>query len=208
MEVEELPSIFPLYFFDVTLPIYPLKKEKFSSTHLLPHFEDINFSEIFADVSMAWSDDALHFLFDVKTSFNEASYPDYERKDVVELFIQTRPSNLSRYMNKYSHHFLLFPVEVNGCHAMEVTKFRAEDRHELCSPQDISVKVKLEKKRYQLLLELPKTILHGYDPVINKELRIDYYIHRYQNEPQVFFYPQKERSEHHLGLWPKILLSN
>ena len=206
MDLEELPEIFPLYFFDASTQVQSLKKDKFSDSNKLPTFEDLNFSENFAEVFMGWTEDTLNFKFDVETVFSESEYPDFLRKDAIELFIHTRANSLSRYMNKFSHHFLIFPVQVNGIYAMEITKFRGEDKHDLCLPQAIPVKVDMSKNRYSIRLDLPKSILHGYDPLDSKELRIDYRIHRFQNEPQFFFFPTQTIAEHNLALWPKIEL--
>ncbi len=206
MDSEELPDISPLYFFDASLKMQQLKKGKFTDAHLLPSFENLNFSEQFTDVYAAWSDESLHFKFNVKKPFEESAYPDFLRKDSIELFLHTRANSVSRYMNKFSHHFLIFPTEVNGIYGMEITKFRGEDQHDLCLPQAISVKVDLAKNSYLVELELPKAILYGYDPADSKELRMDYRIHRYQNEPQVFYFPPNLIAEHHLVLWPKVEL--
>jgi hypothetical protein len=206
MEIDNLPEVFPPFFFEATGQIPKKKKDKFTQDNLLPDFSGMNFSERFADVYMAWDDENLYFQFVVETPFQGSEYPEFLRTDAIELFVHTRADSLSRYLNKFSHHFLFFPIEVNGIKGMEITKFRGEDRHELCLPNMLSIESSIETKQYTLRVELPKVVLFGYDHSVSPSLRIDYRIHRYQNEPQYFFFDSKKISEHHLGLWPKIQL--
>lgn len=206
MELENIPEVTPLCFFDAKIAIPQKKKGKFNSSHLLPNYEDLNDSEHFAEVYMAWDEEGLDFQFVVNQPFQMATYPDYQRKDCIELFIHTRSESMSRYFNKFSHHFLVFPVKVSGIHGMEITKFRGEDQHELCLPERLKVEADLEKKRYLVNVTLSKNELYGFDPQIAQEIRVNYRIHRYQNEPQIFFLGTLDQKDHHLSLWPKIQL--
>lgn len=204
MDLENLPEVFPLNFFDAKIAIPQKKKNKFTSENLLPNFEDLNFSENFVEAYMAWDEQGLYFQFDIDSQFESSQYPDFLRKDAIELFIHTRADSLTRYMNKFSHHFLLFPVKINGIMGMEITKFRGEDRHELSLPESIQVTSEIKKKSYSLEVAFSKDILYGYDPSLCKEIRLDFRVHRFQNEPKFFFFNSSDISEHQLSLWPKI----
>ena len=206
MDLENFPQIYPLFLFEANLKGFYRTKGIFSSRHLLENFSDINLSDNFAQIYMAWDEENLYFKFVVETELIESSYPDFLRKDVVEIFIHTRADSLPRYMNKFSHHFLIFPAKVNGIHAMEITKFRTEDRHELCPLQLIEVKSEIEKKKYILEVQLSKLCLTGFDPESSQSIRLDFRIHRYQNDPMFFFFNSQFFSEHNLKMWPKIEL--
>lgn len=207
MDLEELPEILPHFFFEPVVPIYPRKGSKFSSDHLLPFFSDFHLEEKFADVYIAYDLEGLYLQFDVDVPFNASDYPDFLRKDAIELFIHTKEAAIGRYMNKFSHHFLIFPKKVNGIAGMEITKFRNEDQHPLALPEMITVEADLEKKSYQVQVKLSRDILYGFDPENSKEMRFDYRIHRFQDTPQYFFMAKEDITEHHLQLWPKLIMT-
>lgn len=207
MDLEELPEILPHFFFEPQIPIYQKKGSKFSSDHLLPFFQDFHDEEPFADVFIAYDEEGLSLFFDVKVPFTKSDYPDFLRKDAIELFVHTKEAAIGRYMNKFSHHFLFFPQKVAGISSMEITKFRGEDQHDLAQPEMILTEVEIGKKSYQITVRLTKDILHGFDVESSKEIRLDYRIHRYQDLPQNFFMAKEDITEHHLQLWPKLILS-
>ncbi len=207
MDFETLKPIHPHFFFLPEVECFFLEDQEMKSKNRLPLFQEFrNGEKPFTQVFMAWTDRALLFEFQVGVPFQQTDFPNFERHDVIELFVQTRIHDQMRYLNRFSHHFLFFPVQLNGVMALEVTRFRTEDRHELAIPEAFYVDSKIGQTSYQMRIELSQDVLFGFDPDEIKELRVDYRVHRYQANPQFFFHPSEGLTEHSLDLWPKIIL--
>lgn len=204
--LEQLPALPPLQFFSVEVDIKYGKEVK--KNHLLPEFTDLIGEVHFADVSLAWNEEAILLKVDVKKPFEEAFYPDYEKGDAFDFFFDTRDLKTTGVPTRFCHHFLVLPKEVQGVRVQELSKFRAEDSHPLCDSTDIFVETDFSSKGYQLTLAFPSAVLHGYEPHSFDRLGFTYRIHRSGGNPQHFatsslFY----KIEQQPSLWASLKLT-
>lgn len=204
--LEQLPALPPLQFFSVEAAAKYGKEIK--KGHLLPEFTDLLGEVHFADVSLAWNEEAVLVQADIKKPFEEAFYPDYEKGDALEFFFDTRDLKSAGVATKFCHHFLILPKEVQGIRVQELSKFRAEDSHPLCDGDDIFVQVAFTSKGYQMEAAFPASVLHGYDPLSFDRLGFTYRLHRSGGDPQHFavsslFY----KIEQQPSLWATLKLT-
>lgn len=162
--LEQISPILPMDFFQFTVDLFPIeKKDPFTKRHLLPHFSDLLFEDSFATSSMGYNDEGLRWEINVAKSFEECYFPDWEKGDSLELFVDTRDVKTSGFLTRFCHHFVFLPKPIEGIIAKEVTRFRTEDKHELCDEELLEVKTEFYKKSYQFTIFIPKECLHGYD---------------------------------------------
>jgi hypothetical protein len=125
---------------------------------------------------MAWSHDGLHLLVEAR---------DFERKPVTqenssepplsfELFIDTKNLKNARTTHRFCHHFLFHSERVEGVMAKEITRFRTEDTHALCSSEELEVKVKTKKDSHTMELFIPEKCLVGYQPEKGQSIGLSY----------------------------------
>lgn len=181
--LDQISPILPIDFFRVTLDLVPyggaLKKK-----HLLPHFEDLLYEVPFAVVKMGWDRKGLYFEFDVHKKVDECFFPNVRRGDSVELFIDTRDLKSASFNTRFCHHFVFLPKEVDGVMAEEVTRFRTDDKHELCAAEKLVVRLDYERKSYTMKILIPSECLEGYDPASFDRLGFAYRINRPHADPQ------------------------
>ncbi len=206
---ENFPNIKILNFFDIAIDVekYRSKAKFFSKKYLLRSFSSLLDEEQFAKVYMAYDKKGLYFIFDVKTTFTKAFFPDYRKGDSVEIFIDTRSLKTKGYITKFCHHFVFFPEDVKGYKAREITRFRAEDMHVIADPKDLKVDSIIKPKSYMLDIYIPDFCLTGFDLADIDHLSFTYKINRYQMPAQHFCVSsnehQIEKSPH---LWAKLNL--
>ena len=202
-----LLSVSALNFFSLNLKCYHLKKEKCQKKHLLINTAKFFLEEKFTDVSLGWNEKGLTFHFDVDSLFIESDYPNFRNKDSIELFIDTKDNKNSNIVTKYCHYFVLFPKKIDGYYAKEITKFRADDMHDICDSEDLDVKVNISKKKYEIDLFIPQNCLFGFDVTNFKRLGFTYRINRKNLNPQHFSCSSFEYSiESHPNLWASLQL--
>lgn len=208
-EFENFPNIKILNFFDLKIDCqkYVSKAKLFSKKYLLQSFSKILNEEEFAKVYMAFSENGLYFIFDIKTSFRKAFFPEIRRGDSIEIFIDTRDLKTKGYITKFCHHFVFFAEDIKGYKAKEMTRFRADDMHEICDPKDLKVLSIVKPKTYMLDIHIPSFCLIGYNPSDINYLSFTYRINRYQMPAQNFSLSSNEhvieKSPH---LWAKMHL--
>jgi hypothetical protein len=172
----------PLDFFQVKMSTPPFEG-KFVKGHLLPSLDDNSV----AKVSLGWSASGLHILIDARYPLTEAQFPDFTRGDVVELMIDCRDNKQGYHLSRFCHHFACFnaPVEHEGkaVYGVEVTRFRGEDTHPLCSPEKIEVE-SFSNKKFSIFL--PREILTGYDPAQFPRIGFSYIIKTHTELEQTF----------------------
>lgn len=173
----------------------------------LPSTSVFTGEESFADVAMSWNSSGLYFLVLVKSPEFEVYFPELEKGDSVELFIDTRDVKTSGFNTRFCHHFFFFPERVNGIQCGEITRFRTDDSHELCNPKELSVEAKTGAEGYSLSIFIPAACLHGYDPTQFDRLGFTYRINRSEGEPQHFSVISEEYAvDQQPSLWASIRL--
>ena len=208
-ELENFPNLKVLNFFDINLDVerYKSKAKFFSKKYLLKSFSPLLNEEEFAKVSMAFDEKGLYFIFDVKVPFTKAFFPEYQRADSIEIFIDTRSLKTKGYITKFCHHFVFFPEDIKGYKAREATRFRQDDMHTLSDPKDLKVDSIIKPKSYLLDIYIPSFCLTGYNPVDINYLSFTYKINRYQMPAQNFCVSSNEHAaEKSPHLWAKMNL--
>lgn len=173
----------------------------------VPDTSELSVEESFADVHMGWNADGLYFSVFLHVPFQQANYPNYDRGDSVELFIDTRDVKTSGFNTRFCHHFFFLPADVDGVQAAEVTRFRTEDVHELCDPKELKVLTDFSKKSYLIKIFIPSQCLYGYDPEQFDRLGFTYRINRHGGSSQHFSVSSLEYPiEQQPSLWSSVRL--
>lgn len=205
--LDHISPILPIDFFTVQIDLHELEKGALKKKHQLPEFSDLLSEDPFAQVSMGWEQKGLLFEIEVKQPFTECFFPEFQKGDSIELFIDTRDLKTAGFVTRFCHHFVILPKAMDGIVAQEITAFRTDDRHELCDGSAISVESDFQKRSYSVNIFVPAECLHGYDPSSFERLGFTYRINRFGGDPQHFalssdyFNIEKEPS-----LWSSMLL--
>lgn len=159
--LEGISPILPLDCFSVQCELLYAKSQPslkvMEKKFLLPSTSKILNEISFADVAVAWSEQAIY----CDVFFNKS----LDKADKVEIFFDTRDLKTVSFTHRFCHHFLVIPQPTAiETYAKEVTVFRTEDTHPLCLPEDIKVEVQDSRKSYVIRTTIPAYCLHGYDP--------------------------------------------
>lgn len=205
---EDVPGFSPVQFFGMTTDCLYFKRTlKAEKSFLLPSTTDLLSEEQFADVYAGWNMEKLAFIFHVKTPFQKIGEGDFRRGDSIELFIDTRDLKTKGSVSRFCHHFVFFPVESQNFLGREITRFRNEDMHRLCHPEDLQVVPDLKSNSYTLSIEIPAHCLHGYDPLSFSRIGFTYRINRTGAPPQHFAVSSDEYTiEQHPATWGTLRL--
>jgi hypothetical protein len=182
-------------------------KGKFEERLALPALCRILGEEEFAKVFFAWAPEGLYFFVHATSSPWKVAYPNFETGDALELFIDTKNLKSVRTTHRFAHHFVFLPERVEGISAKEITRFRSEDRHELCACNDVEVETKKTREGYEMKIHIPASSLTGYEPDVGSFLGFCYRIHRAGGRPQHFGLALKGPLEFHPYLWSSVKLS-
>jgi hypothetical protein len=206
---EELPSLCPVQFFGISVDCLFLGKGslKVDKQYLLSSTSDLLDEEVFADLYAAWNFEKMFFLIDVHVPFQTLGEGDLRKGDSVELFIDTRDLKSKGTISRFCHHFVFYPAEMQGFYGREATRFRNEDVHRLCHPEDLNVIPKIKSKSYSLEIEIPAHCLTGFDPMSFPRLGFTYRINRSNGTPQHFAVSSEEFViEQHPATWGTLKL--
>ncbi len=203
MDLREFPAVLPLHFFEVELEFKRNQKPK-----LIPDFSEFLEETSFSEVSVAFLDGGIQIHLKVFKAFEKASFPDVEKGDGFEFFIDTRGTKEALSLHKYCHHFVFLPKEVDGIQGVEVTRFKTNDKRELATKEHLKVTPQFAKGSYTLEIFIQDTALYGYDPMEYPNLKIASITHLGSKEPnhfpkQGYDLPFKD----HPSLWANIKLS-
>lgn len=187
------------------------EKERFKEIqkkeYLVPTSSSLTAEEKFADLHMGWNEEGLVFLFISSQSFHDAFYPDIQRGDSLELFIDTRDIKTSGFNTKFCHHFFFLPQAADDIHAGEISRFRTEDSHELITGKELFVQTDFFKKGYEMRIFIPSSALYGYDPKMFNRLGFTYRMNRYGAPSQHFSAITEEFTiEQQPSLWSRTNL--
>jgi hypothetical protein len=157
-------SLFEMQFACSYLPQKEPFKHLKDEVYLVPNAPFLLQEEAFAKIHMGWNEEGLYFHLECEKPFNDVFYPEFHRGDALQLFIDTRDNKSSTILTRFCHQFLFLPKEVEGVQALEITRFRTDDQHELCNPKDLVCESSFQKNDYSMHIFIPTQCLHGYDP--------------------------------------------
>lgn len=209
--LESLPAIYPLHFFSLSSDLNYIEEgaeELFKKKFLLPDTSEYLAEDHFADVHMSWNQEGIFLDVGVHKPLEDVLYPDFRKGESIELFFDTRDLKTAGFPTKFCHHFVILPQEVQGIRAQEISKFRAEETHPLCDPDEILTEMTPTKKGFSLRIGIPTSILHGFDPASFDRLGFTYRINRSAGSPQHFSISSKQYAiEQQPALWASLKLS-
>lgn len=212
--LEELVPLNPANFFAFEADCYEFKGKKgedLKDKYLLPDLSTFHGDLSFAKVSLAWSTRGIFCHIHVDAPLKESRYPDFQVGDAVELFFDTRDVKTSALVTRFCHHFFFLsqPVETEDDRIVcgEMTRFRADDAHDLCSSSSLQLEVIKGKKDYTLKIFIPSECLFGYDPSQFNRLGFTYRIHSKGRSSQFFSTSDEDfTTESHPFLWASLQL--
>lgn len=214
---EETPiTLSPVNFFQISADCHylPPTKKTFPTLstqnyqkYLLPNTSALCSQDYFADISLGWNQEGIEAFVNIKREYQQSYYPEVTAGDSLELFFDTRDVKTSGNNTRFCHHFFFLPESVEGHFAGEITRFRTEDTHELCDPNDLKVQALLKDNSYQLHVFIPKQCLVGYDPDQFDRLGFTYRINRAVGDPQHFSVTSDDyQLEQQPSLWSTLRL--
>lgn len=190
---EEFVPLTPINFFQISADCHYLKPAAFpaltkqqAKKYLLPDTSHLCSEESFAEVSLGWNEEGIEAFVKVNHPFKRAYYPEIDRGDSFELFIDTRDVKTSGFNTRFCHHFFFLAEGVEGHFCGEMTRFRTEDAHPLCDSNELKVKALMQSSGYTLNIFIPRHCLNGYDPDQFRRLGFAYRINQAEGFSQHF----------------------
>ncbi|MCE2982240.1 MAG: hypothetical protein LW832_01615 [Parachlamydia sp.] len=202
-------SLAPVEFFALSADCrYLPGKGRLSKDFELPKTGALCHEKAFATIAMGWNEEGLRFLVEVDQPTSRSSYPQLQKGDSVELFIDTRDVKTSGFNTRFCHHFFFLAETVDEHWCGEMTHFRTDDRHPICDAQTLKSETKKKRDSYEMHLFIPASCLHGYDPSQFNRLGFTYRINRAGGAPQHFSAVSKDfQIEQQPSLWASLLLT-
>ncbi|MCB1117252.1 MAG: hypothetical protein KDK50_01580 [Chlamydiia bacterium] len=203
---EDVPALRAATFFKLSFPLPRSDrldaKKGLKKPFLLPDISEFLDEDSFARVAMAWNEKGLFVVVDVDKAFEESAFPELQRGDSFELFIDTRDLKSAGTVTRFCHHFVFFPKEDDECKSQEITRMREEDSRELADPDDLSVDTTFNRKSYTMEIAISNDALYGYSPKEFNRLGICYSVNRKGGDPQSFAVSSHEYAfSKHPALW-------
>ena len=204
---EEIAALSPVQFFGLSADcLYSKKTLKPDKSFLLPSTADLLGEEDFGEIYLCWDEKRISFLLVSRVPCQPFG-DDFRKCDSLELFIDTRDLKTRGVVSRFCHHFVFSPHQIQNFYGREVTRFRGEDIHRLCHPEDLIVQPQIADDSYRLSIEIPATCLYGYDPVGFPRLGFTYRINRTKGLPQHFAVSSEEYViEQHPATWGTLKL--
>lgn len=205
---EDLPALSPVQFFGLTADCQFLRGSlEPKKRYLLPSTNDLLDEESFADIYAGWNFEKLCFHFSIDVPFQKAHESDFRKGDSIELFIDTRDLKTKGSVTRFCHHFVFFPVEVQNFYGREISRFRNEDTHKLCHPEDLQITAEIHSNSYEVSIEIPSHCLYGYDPLSFPRIGFTYRVNRFEGRAQHFAVSSDEYNiEQHPATWGTLKL--
>jgi hypothetical protein len=172
----------------------------------LPELGDLTSVVPFCDIFCGWSNEGLTFSFKFDDPFQCTFFPRFERGNAIEIFIDTRDNKKAKVPGRYCHQFLFLPKEADGTRARELSRFRGEEKHDLCQDSDLTIEADLGKK-LTCAVFIPKRALFGYDPIEFPKLGLALVLHAPKCTAQYFGpSPAEYTVASHPSLWTSVNL--
>jgi hypothetical protein len=204
---EEGVSLTPVNFFALTCSCFSTKKiglQTLKTKYLLPSTSSLCCESPHADLAIAWNAEGLAIEMTSQYPLVNSVYPNIEKGDAIEVFIDTRDMKSAGFNTRFCHHFFFLPQKEQ---AGELTHFRTEDSHEHCKPDDLLHKTEKLSDHYSMKIWIPKKCMTGYDPEQFDRLGFTYRIHRVAAVPQHFAVSSDDYSiDQQPSLWATLSL--
>lgn len=211
--MEDFAALTPINFFQIVCDCYsveagfPKLTAKNFHKYLLPDLSNLCSEKPFAEIAMGWNQEGLEIYASVSQPCRKTHYPEVMRGDSLELCIDTRDVKTAGFNTRFCHHFFFLPEAFEGHIAGEVTRFRTEDTHPLCDPEELKVKSQVKKDSYIMQIFIPAHCLHGYDPEQFDRMGFTYRINRTGGPPQHFSVVTEDyQIEQQPSLWSSVRL--
>ena len=204
-EVLEALTIPPIHAFSFEVKCHKLPsllpKGILPKRYLLPSTAPLCGEDSFADLALGWSEAGICVSALIKMPFQQSFFPDVQKGDGLELFLDTRDVKNAGFNHRFCHHFAFAPKENGEVIAAEITQFRTEDSHELCSTKELSASASFQEKSYTVNVWIPKQCLFGFDPDFER-MGFTYRVNRFKNPPQHYCIQASDLAiEYHSSLW-------
>lgn len=206
--LDHLSAMMPIDFFELNCSLLEADPASIAQVknkrYRLPHFSSLLAEKPCAEIHMGWSVEGLLWHIEIKGSPEKTFFPEWEKGDAIELYIDTRALP-SAAIHKFCHCFVILPQiegDVNShssCH--EVTPFRTDEGRPYCDPKYTLIETKVKRGSYEVDIEIMAEGLYGYQPLEVKKLKFAYQIHRYGKEKQHFALSSKTL---HIGRHPQL----
>jgi hypothetical protein len=215
MTPEEMVPITPVNFFQICVDCahlderrgFPILNRQNCSKYLLPDTSALCSEYSFAQVAIGWHREGVEIFTIVNKPFQIARYPEVDRGDSVEIFIDTRDVKTSGFNTRFCHHFFFLPESIEGHSAGEITRFRTEDTHPLCDSEELLVECRHKETFYTLNICIPTQCMYGYDPDQFDRMGFAYRINRNNGFPQHFSVVTDDyQLEQQPSLWSSLKL--
>jgi hypothetical protein len=208
--MEEFVPLTPIHFFQIGVDCHRVEGRltaKNWQKYGLPLTSELCGEWAFAEVALGWSVEGIDAFISVDQPVHRVAYPNVTQGDSVELFFDTRDVKTSGFNTRFCHHFFFLPEAVEGEQAGEISRFRGEERHELCDPKELVVKASLKPSGYTLQIFIPRSCLYAYDPDQFDRLGFTYRINRASGPPQHFSIVSEDYAiEQQPSLWSSLRL--
>lgn len=189
-----------LFQIEVDIPFSKDKPKKFSN-YQLPNFSDLFYTSSFAELGLYYNDQGIGGHLEVELPFTISNYPDFAQSDALEFFVSFKNMQQASSVSRFCHQFVIFPVEMSGFKAKEITHFRGDDSRSLFDPVDIIVNSSFEKKRYEMDFFIHKSSLYGFEEK-DQVISFTYVVHAAKQNPQAFSVsPEMYSIIHNPSLW-------
>ncbi len=185
LEERPLPTVAPVHYFQLSAPLrYCAAGDRLGAAHAIPSTADLAMEQEFASLFMGWNEGELRVAVRSRRTFNEGTRQRLDRSDSLELFIDTRDLKTASFYTRFCHHFyLLLNPAAEEPAAAEISRFRNEESHPLCVPDELVVET---KRKGEVEIRIPATCLFGYDPEQFPRLGFTYRLNRKDGAPQHF----------------------
>lgn len=187
-------SLAPSDCFSLTVPI--AKGKDWEKAPRLPSMSEWFCEESFAEVGVAWHPEGISVGAIIDHPLEDPE------KDFLELFFDTRDLKTAGLNTRFCHHFLIIP---QAGASREVTRFRTEDTHPLCDPNELEVTLEASRGCYSLAAWIPASCLHGYDPQTFARSGFTYQVNRHKGPPQHLAVSSRDYAiDQHPSLWATL----
>lgn len=197
----------PSTFFPCEIDLHPLKDEGLQSLadkYLLPDLSDLLEEIPWAKVKMGWHQKgiAVEVISSLPAAKNSSSS---ELQDRIELFFDTRNRKDLGFASRFCHHFVFWPIPIEGKNGAEITRLRIGEEHPLADPELLLCETDLAWRKYTMKIFIPSEALTGYDTHSFDHLGFTYRMVSAQDNWQHFNVLTKEFAlEQRPALWSSL----